>query len=484
MSNLLLQTDSYKLSHYKQYPKGTQIVRSYLESRGGQFDRTLFFGLQYLIQKHLMGQVVTAEKIDEAERFAAAHFGNDHCFNRKGWEHILNKHDGVLPIKIKAVPEGTVVPVSNVLMTIENTDHECYWLPNYLETLLVRTWYPITVATQSMFMKKVITEYLTETGDDSAEFKLHDFGYRGVSSEETAGIGGAAHLVNFMGSDTIAGIMLANKYYDIDMSGFSIPASEHSTITSWGKENEVEAMRNMLTQYPTGLVACVSDSFDIIKACTDLWGGELKNAVLERDGVLVVRPDSGHPPTIVVDVLEALGGAFGYTTNSKGYKVLNPKVRVIQGDGIDYEMLEKILYAMKVAGWSADNIAFGSGGGLLQKLDRDTQKFAFKCSSIQIDDMQRNVYKDPVTDPGKKSKMGSLRLARIAAAHGSYFETLRQDEYMANELEYDVLETVFINGSHRTRDFQGVRERASLNYAFREYETVSKLKQEEVNHVS
>jgi nicotinamide phosphoribosyltransferase len=246
-------------------------------------------------------------------------------------------------------------------------------------------------------MKQVLLKYLQETGDPAGlPFKLHDFGFRGVTCPEQAAIGGASHLVNFQGTDTTVGLVLARKFYKAQMPGFSIPAAEHSTITSWGEENEVDAMRNMLEQYPDGFVACVSDSFDIYRACSDYWGTQLKDKVLARDGVLVVRPDSGDPPTVVNKVLDILGDKFGFETNAKGFKVLNPKVRVIQGDGIDFAMLDKILSAMKVNGWSADNIAFGSGGGLLQKLNRDTQKFAFKCSQVVIGDESRDVYKRPI----------------------------------------------------------------------------------------
>lgn len=249
-NNLLLQTDSYKLTHFRQYPPKTEIVYSYLESRGGMFEETLFFGLQYLIKAYLEGQVFEKEDIYEARDFAKQHFGNDHCFNFDGWHRLYDKHQGRLPIRIRAVPEGTVVNTSNVLMTMENTDPEFPWLTNYLETLLLKVWYPTTVATLSRRIKQVIGRALERTGDPGLlNFKLHDFGYRGVSSEETAAIGGAAHLVNFMGTDTIAAIRLLQQFYNVkDMPAFSIPASEHSTITSWGKEHEVDAYRNMLEQ--------------------------------------------------------------------------------------------------------------------------------------------------------------------------------------------------------------------------------------------
>jgi nicotinamide phosphoribosyltransferase len=456
--NIILATDSYKFSHACQYPTGTTKVYSYFESRGGDFPETVFFGLQYYLKEYLEGVRVTKDMIDEAEAIINEHMGRP-MFNRAGWEHILEQHGGRLPVSIRAVPEGMVVPYRNVLMTIENTDPKCWWLTNYLETMLVQTWYPTTVATLSYNVKKLVKRYLQETGDTAGlPFKFHDFGYRGVSSQESAGLGGAAHLVNFMGTDTVAGIMLARKYYGATMPGYSIPAAEHSTITSWGREHEVDAFANMLTQYPEGLVAVVSDSFDIYKACSNLWGRQLKDRVLSRNGTVVVRPDSGNPPEVVCNVLDLLGDAFGYETNDKGYKVLNPHVRVIQGDGIDYEMTEEILSSMTDSEWSADNIAFGCGGSLLQKLNRDTQKFAFKCSYVEVNGERRDVFKDPATDSGKASKRGRLKLVRIEGSHGSALATVQSDDHVGDQLV-----EVFRDGEVLSvTNFDAIRKRASI----------------------
>ncbi len=443
MNNIILLSDSYKYTHYKQYPEKTEIIYSYLESRGGQFDKTVFFGLQYFIKKYLEGVVVTKEKIDEAEVIINAHLGAG-TFNRKGWEYILNTHEGKLPVKIKAVPEGTIVPTHNVLITIENTDPKCFWLTNFLETLLVQCWYPITVATQSYYIKELIKEFLKETGTpELIDFKLHDFGFRGVSSVESAGIGGLAHLVNFKGTDTVEALVYGKKYYNEPCAGFSIPASEHSTITSWGKENETKAFENMLEQYKDyPLVACVSDSYDIYKACSDKWGSELKDKIMSKNGTLVIRPDSGNPQEVILKVLNILWDKFGGTINNKGYKVLDSHVRVIQGDGVNYVSIYNILKTMQVNGFSADNIAFGMGGALLQKLDRDTQKFAFKCSAIQKDGMWSDVYKQPITDFGKESKKGRLKLIKIDSAEGEVLHTMQQ--ILSDE--HDILVEVFNNG--------------------------------------
>lgn len=453
--NLILQTDSYKVTHWRQYPKGTSGVFSFLESRGGQFSEAVFFGLQYLIKRHLLNQVVTAEDIAEAKELFASHFGDATLFNEEGWQYILDKYQGHLPVRIRAVPEGSIIPVSNVMMTVENTDPKVPWLTNYLETLLCQIWYPITVATQSRAMRELLVRYLDETGDVSlVDFKLHDFGYRGSTSDESAGIGGAAHLINFKGTDTLAAISLLRKFYHEDMAGFSIPAAEHSTITSWGEHNEVKAFENMLTAFPKGLVAVVSDSYNVFEACNELWGQQLRDKVLQRDGILVIRPDSGNPPEVVVKVLDILGERFGYTYNPKGYKVLHPKVRVIQGDGITYPMLGTIMENMKANNWSVDNLAFGSGGGLLQKVDRDTMKFAFKASAVKIGGLWDDVFKNPITDPGKKSKKGRLKLT----LDNGVYRTVRLED---NNLP-DQLVTVYENGELLVdQTFTDIRARAN-----------------------
>lgn len=452
--NLILATDSYKLSHYRQYRKGTSHVFSFLESRGGLFPSATFFGLQYLLKQYFEGVVVTLEDLEEAKEICAAHMADGSLLNEAGWRYIIEKHGGRLPIRICAVPEGTSVPVSNVLMTVENTDPEVPWLTNYMETLLCQLWYPITVCTQSRAMRSIILKALEETGDPSLiDFKLHDFGFRGSTSIESASIGGAAHLVNFKGTDTIVGLLLAKRFYHEAMAGFSIPAAEHSTITSWGREHEADAYENMLTAFPKGLVAVVSDSYDVFNACKNLWGKKLRRKVMERDGVLVVRPDSGNPPEVVVKVLDILGEAFGYTWNDKGFKVLDPHVRVIQGDGINYEMLQTILAATTAAKWSADNIAFGSGGGLLQNVNRDTMKFAFKCSAVCTNGVWKDVYKDPVTDHGKRSKKGRLKLVK----RESGFATVR----IVDTDEPNELIPIFENGALLIdQTFSEIRARA------------------------
>jgi len=459
LDNIALQTDSYKLAHWKQYPPGTQYVHSYLESRGGQFDNTVFFGLQYYLHRYLKGPVVFEDDIHEADDFCIRHFGTDTVFNLEGWLRLFHRYGGYLPIRIRAVDEGSVVSTGNVLMTVENTDPEFYWLTNYLETLLLKVWYPTTVATQSREIKRSILDALEKSGDPAGiEFKLHDFGYRGVSSEESAALGAAAHLLNFKGTDTIPGIDLLENYYNAkEMPGFSIPAAEHSTITSWGREHEADAFDNMLTQYPEGLVAVVSDSYNIYDACEKLWGGVLRDKVINRQGTVVVRPDSGDPVQTNLKVLDILGKKLGYETNAKGFKVLNPKIRIIQGDGVNYFSIRNILAALLAAGWSADNIAFGMGGALLQQLNRDTQMFAFKCSAVTVNGEDRDVWKDPVGDTGKGSKRGRLALHN---ANGLWTTSQLKPSVIDPD---DLLNTVFENGEVLVNhNFETIKERARL----------------------
>lgn len=456
-ANLLLRTDSYKASHWLQYPPGASRVHSYIESRGGVFPATVFFGLQAYLKEYL-STPVTQGDVDEAAALFAVH---GEPFNRAGWQLLLDRYQGRLPVEIRAVAEGTVVPTGNPLVTIENTDPDFYWLPSYLETELLRAvWYPTTVATVSASAKAVIRRYLEATSDDvqgQIGFKLHDFGARGVSSMESAALGGMAHLVNFLGTDTVIALQAARRYYGAEMAGYSIPAAEHSTITSWGREGEADAYRNMLTQFakPGAIVAVVSDSYDIYKACDEIWGGELRQAVIDSGATVVIRPDSGKPAEVVLAVARILAKRFGTTTNSKGYRVLN-NVRIIQGDGINLDTLRTCLSNLYHNGFSADNIAFGMGGGLLQQVNRDTLQFAMKCSAMLIGDEWRDVYKQPVGDTSKASKKGHFALLD----RGGRLQTIGRQA--GESLPGDRLETVFKDGELvRETSFDAVRAKAS-----------------------
>ena len=468
--NIILATDSYKQSHWHMLPPNTRYLSSYFEARsGGEFPEIVFFGLQYVLDRFFEGERVTYADIAEAEYFCQQHFGQE-LFNREGWEHIVKAHGGRLPLSISAVPEGTVVPESNVLLTIMNTDPKCAWLVNHFETLLVELWYSTTVATSSRECKKVIKAALQKSGSiEKLPFMLHDFGYRGSTCVEAASIGGAAHLVNFMGTDTIAGIEMLAAHYQGGVSGFSVPAAEHSTITTWGRKGEMDAYRHILNRFNTGLVSVVSDSWDIYGACSRLWGDALKDEIVNTPGrTLVVRPDSGDPCAVVPMCLRLLGEAFGYTVNDKGYRVLPDYIRLIQGDGINRRSLPKILDAIMDVGWSLDNIVFGSGGGLLQDYNRDTSRFAMKCNWAEVDGEMRDVYKQPASDPTKNSKRGPIKLVKAVDERQNrvtgnieswtHYETVPESDHRPNEL-VEVFRDGYI---HRRMNLADIRQRAEL----------------------
>lgn len=457
---LVLNTDSYKTSHWLQYPLGTTTVFSYIEARGGSLPYTVFFGLQALLKEYFTKPVL-ADDLALAEEVCAAH-----CvpFNRAGWQHIVEAHGGRLPLRIRAVPEGSVVPVNHALITVENTDPACWWLTSYVETALLRIWYPTTVATHSHATRRLIAEALERTGSlEALPFKLHDFGARGVSSLESAMLGGMAHLVNFQGTDTMTALLGARAYYGEPMAGFSIPAAEHSTITAWGRDGEAEAYRNMLRQFgkPGALLAVVSDSYDLDAAVTRLWGDALREEVIASGATVVIRPDSGDPTAVVLRTVQSLDAAYGSDVNAKGYRVLR-HVRVIQGDGITRESIASILAALAGAGYSADNVAFGQGGALLQQVNRDTLGFAMKASAAEVGGQWRDVFKAPVTDPAKRSKAGRLTLMR----RGDAFATVRVDSPGYQQALVDgateVLRTVYENGRLLVNDsFAAIRARAA-----------------------
>ena len=454
-SSLILDTDSYKTSHYLQYPPGSEIVSSYIESRGGDDPATLFFGLQLFIKTHLLTPI-GHDDIDEAEELIRAH---GLPFNRGGWSRIVDEHGGLLPLEIEAVPEGTLLPTHNVLLQVRNTDPRFAWLPSYLETALLRgVWYPTTVATISHRCYRTIRRYLEQTADslDGLPFKLHDFGARGVSSGESAAIGGLAHLVNFRGSDTVMSLVAARRYYHEPMAAFSIPAAEHSTITAWGAEHEVDAYANMLDRFarPGKLVAVVSDSYDLWHAIDRHWGDTLMQRVEQSGATIVIRPDSGDPVDVVCTTVTKLMEHFGSSVNGKGYRLLPDHVRVIQGDGISPSSIERILEAMKRQRLSADNVAFGMGSSLLQRLNRDTHGFAMKTSAIRVSGEWRDVYKAPKTDMHKASKRGRLALA--GDGDGG-FVTVREGELGGRE---NVLRVVYRDGELLVDEtLGGIRER-------------------------
>lgn len=465
LNNLILNADSYKTSHWVQYPPDSLYLSSYVEARRGDYP-VVFFGLQAFIKEYL-SHPITTNDIDEAETIISNH---GLTFNRKGWEKLVSKHGGLLPIRIQAIAEGSMVPVSNVVCQVVNTDPEFYWLPSYIETALLRAiWYPSTVASVSKHCKIIIQQALAKSADncDSLTFKLHDFGARGASSMETVALGSLAHLVNFSGTDSMSALVAASRWYGMEtqMPAFSIPAAEHSTMTAWGREGEADAFANMIKQFAGEgkAFSVVSDSYDLWNAIDNIWGDELKAQIENMGGTLVIRPDSGDPCKVVREVLERLANKFGTQLNQKGYKVLPDCVRVIQGDGINANSIGKILDTIMAAGFSAENVTFGMGGGLLQQVNRDTMSWAMKASAIcrgdSLDTAQwQDVFKDPITSHSKRSKKGRLALVATLADQTDV-KTIREDSL--TEKDSNLLQDVFVNGKLLVDDtLSTIRERA------------------------
>ena len=470
-NNALLLTDVYKLGHMDFYAPGTERIYSYLCARSDKkFKDSIFFGLQYYLKEYLQGPLTR----DHAEEF----FEYRKCILGGVPEDVRSKINslvklGYWPLKIKAVLEGTRVNNRNVLMTVTNTHEDFHWCVGYVESLLLKVWNTTTVATYSSQLKKLFTEACKQTGgiEELIPFQVHDFGYRGCSSEETAALSGMAHLVNFLGTDTITAIKAARQYYNADEPvGLSVPASEHSVMCSFGRHGEVEAFRNMLRKNPRGIVSIVSDTYnlwDVLTHTTDL----LRDEILGRDGKVVFRPDSGDPEKILcgdpampkdtaegMGVFEVLAKKFGTQHTPTGHRLLNPKIGVIYGDAMYYERIQRILARMDQMGLCSSNLVIGVGGLLLQQHNRDDLGFSFKATCAKINGDHVELFKDPITDPGKRSHQGLMRLDRCDTT-GIYTTKDRCDEL---EEAGGELKTVFVNGNLvLNQSFREIRERAA-----------------------
>lgn len=367
-----------------------------------------------MMWKKYFAAPITIEEVNEAEMYAEAH---GVPFNRKGWLKIIENYKGYLPVTIKAIPEGTVIPNKMVLFTVEltNNDKDLVWVPSWLETFLMKVWYTCTVATtRGYYVKKMILENAKMTSETPfVNFAFHNFGNRGSSSTESAALGGIAHLVLFDGTDNFNTLRYANLYMnqDINKIAFSIPATEHSTTTSWGKDREFDMIENHLeTNKGRPLIACVIDSYDTFNFTDKITSGKFKEKIESDDyPKLVLRPDSGYAPDIINEMLNIMEkNGVQFTVNSKGYKTFK-NYGLLWGDGINMETMNDILTVLRLRGYSSDNIAFGSGGWLMQQHNRDTLGFAIKCSSITFDGgSEMDVFKDPITDKGKTSKKGKV----------------------------------------------------------------------------
>ncbi len=454
MENIVMLSDSYKYSHFAAYEDEVVSMFDYAEARSNKyFDATQFFGLQYYLKKYLSRPVIQYE-VDEAYKYSKAH---GIPFDKKGWDYIVQELGGKIPVEIRAVKEGTIVPIKNVLFTIESTDKKVFWIASWMETMLMKVWYPCNIATRTLGIRKMLLSYAEKSSDNPfIDYSLHNFGDRGSSSVESAAIGGMAELISFRGTDNFNSIRYVDIFYKTTMEniGHSIPALEHSTVTSWGKNREFEMFLNFMEKNKkTPIVAFVMDSYDYFKAVEKVTSEDrfVKKINSDEYPIFVIRPDSGDPKDIIPKTLDIMEkNKVSYIVNKKGFKVWN-KMRLIWGDGITEDAMEYMCEIMISRGYSTENIAFGMGGALMQgnenvSNNRDTQGFAIKNSSITYENGdKRDVYKDPITAPEKKSKKGELTL--WFNKETQKYITAPKNFDSAKEYGFsDALHTVFRNG--------------------------------------
>lgn len=470
---ITLLADFYKLSHRKQYPKGTTKVYSTLTPRSNKYapysDEIVWFGLQYFIKEYLIDRFnkdffskPKDEVISEYSRLVEFSLGKEYAETK----HIKELHDlGYLPIKISTLPEGSLVPMRVPVMTIENTHDDFFWLTNFLETILSTSiWLPTTSATLAYSYRKVLNDYaIKTTGSTSGvEFQGHDFSMRGMSSEQSATVSGAGHLLSFKGTDTIPSILFLEKYYNgnIEKSliGASIPATEHSVMCSYGQENEKDLLTHLLTEvYPTGLFSAVCDTWDFWKLVSE-YLPELKETIMSRNGKLVIRPDSGNPVDIICGtvlnggktpeekgLVEVLYEIFGGQINELGFKVLDSHIGAIYGDSITLEIAKEICEKLYKKGFATTNVVFGIGSYSYQYATRDTFGFAVKATYAIVNNEERMLFKDPKTDSGIKKSQKGLVVVNKDDNGKFFFEDnfIDNDEYKSKT---NLLETVFVNG--------------------------------------
>lgn len=498
--NPLTACDFYKVDHRRQYPEGTEMVYSNFTPRSAHHNVipaplfngcVTFFGLQYFIQKFLIEdwnnnffsrnkeEVVSAYK-----RRMDSSLGPDSV----PVEQIAELHDlGFLPLIIKALPEGTQVPIGVPVLVMHNTDKRFFWITNYLETIMsAYLWKAITSATIAHHYRILLETHAKKTGSDLGfvDFQAHDFSFRGMSGPEDAALSGAAHLTSFKGTDTIIAIDLVEDYYGVfpgEFIGGSIPATEHSVVCMGTKEGEIDTFRRLITQlYPKGLVSLVSDTWDFFKVITE-YAAELKPTMMAREGKVVFRPDSGDPVEIICGLppytdnnvgaayandaiaktpqgkgaVECLWDIFGGTINEAGFKVLDPHVGLIYGDSITLERAHLILKGLQQKGFASSNVVFGIGSYTYQHVTRDTFGFAVKATYGIVNGEPREIFKCPITDDGtKKSAKGLLSVEMIGGKL-----TLKDQQPHLN-MPNDLMVEVFNNGRltwHQT--FSQIRDR-------------------------
>ncbi|KAK9816981.1 hypothetical protein WJX72_007792 [[Myrmecia] bisecta] len=462
-------TDSYKASHFLSYPEAQKMV-AYGEFRSGYSKdtadtRLICYGIRYLLENFITRQWTLLD-IERADSFYRTHLAPAQSlfpYPKELFLKFVKENNGYFPVRIEALPEGSCihphVPVYQI-----TSENEYAPLCTWLETLLTMMWYPTTVATLSRRAKDVLEAGFEQSVDGGRHSpllgsRLHDFGFRGCTTVEQSVIGGVAHLLNFNGSDTMSAAYYAQFVLNNGRPvGSSIPATEHSVMTSWPSEKE--AIENMIIHFGTGLFACVMDSYDYAEALAEVVPA-IAQKKIEAGGFMVLRPDSGDPVETILMALDAAEKVFGCDVNSKGYKV--PRgCGVIQGDGIDIQILSRILDAVIAKGFSAQAVAFGMGGGLLQKVNRDTLSFATKLSHIvYADGSHVDIMKSPKSDTGKLSLPGVMAVKRVNGvptafpAEGGYVSP-----------EENMLRVVYDKGPVKVdwEDFDALRKRVDTEW--------------------
>ncbi len=430
---VLLTSDSYKQSHETLYPDGLTFLYSNLiprKSRIKGIEQVVVFGIQAFIKDYLIERFnrFFAKPLDvvlkEYKRVIHNHLGPHISTEKVEKLHKL----GYVPLKIKALPEGTLCPIQCPILTIQNTHPEFAWLTNFIETVLcTHVWQPITSATIAREYRKILEKYAMETvgNTNHVQWQGHDFSMRGLSSEQSCMSSGAGHLLSFTGSDTIPAILWLEEYYNADcekelISG-SVTAEEHSIACCFGKEYEVERLKRILKKYPTGIVSVIGDTWHIWNFITKVMV-ECKDEIMNRDGKVVCRPDSSPKTPVEIicgdpdgtfqeeykGVVELLWDNFGGTINSLGYKELDSHVSCIYGDSISLEYTERICSILKSKGFASNNDVLGIGSYTYQYNTRDTFGMAMKATFGVVNGEEREMFKEPISDPGKKSKKGLL----------------------------------------------------------------------------
>ncbi len=493
--NPLFAIDFYKVDHRRQYPEGTTEIYSNFTPRfvkknhsllSDFDDQVVVFGIQSFIKDYLMEQWkwLFFDRprnlvIDEYKDLIQTALGIEDF----DCSHIVALHDlGYLPIRIKAISEGFRVPVGVPILTIVNTHPDFYWLTNYLETILSASlWKPITSATIAFEFKRLLTKYAKMTGADESfiPFQAHDFSFRGMSGWQDATASGAAHLTSFQGTDCVSAIDMLNHHYDASgtasIVGTSVPATEHSVMCCGGSEGEFDTIKRLITEvYPEGIVSIVCDSYDLWRTI-NVYLPSLFNEIINRQGKVVIRPDSGNPVDIICGdmcavrdtpahkgALQLLWDIFGGRINSEGYKELNPKVGLIYGDAITVERASLILQLMEEKGFASSNIVFGVGSYTYQYVTRDTFGFAMKATSAVINGKRHAIYKDPITasDGNKKKSARGLLHVGMDVETGKFY--LNDDTTESGECDGH-LETVFEDGELlKVTDLAEIRHNLSI----------------------